>query len=126
MSDDFCTDAQAEALLAPALKTMADYYQARGVFQGRFGFGERPAVVVVDFAYGWTDEAYSGGTARMDAPVEHTRTLLDAARAKGVPIYFTTLNYRPEAAAAQVGVCSVVVRLCSRLSVMLSAYEYTG
>ena len=32
----------------------------------------------------------------MDGPVEATRVLLDAARAKGVPIYFTTLNYRPE------------------------------
>ena len=53
-------------------------------------------MIVVDFAYGWTDEAYNGGTARMDAPVEQTRVLLDAARAKGVPIYYTTLNYRPE------------------------------
>eukprot|EP01052_Picozoa_sp_SAG31_P004931 SAG31_NODE_210_length_20286_cov_22.684748_24_plen_198_part_00 len=32
----------------------------------------------------------------MDAPVEATRQLLDAARSKGVPIYFTTLNYRPD------------------------------
>ena len=32
----------------------------------------------------------------MDAPVQATRQLLDVARAKGVPIYFTTLNYRPE------------------------------
>ena len=53
-------------------------------------------MIVVDFAYGWTDEAYNGGTARMDAPVEQTRVLLDAARAKGVPIYYTTLNYRPD------------------------------
>ena len=53
-------------------------------------------MIVVDFAYGWTDEAYNGGTARMDAPVEQTRLLLDAARAKGVPIYYTTLNYRPD------------------------------
>jgi hypothetical protein len=52
MSDTFCTDAQAAALLAPALKTIEDYYRARGVFQGRFGFGERPAIIVVDFAYG--------------------------------------------------------------------------
>ena len=96
MSDEFCTDKQAEAMLAPALKTMTDYYEARGVFQGKFGFGKRPAIIVVDFAYGWTDEAYSGGTSRMDAPVEATRVLLDAAREKHVPIYFTTLNYRPE------------------------------
>ena len=55
-SDQFCTDEQAEAMLGPALKSITDYYQSRGIFQGRFGFGSWPAIVVVDFAYGWTDE----------------------------------------------------------------------
>eukprot|EP01052_Picozoa_sp_SAG31_P004932 SAG31_NODE_210_length_20286_cov_22.684748_25_plen_116_part_00 len=55
-SDAFCTDAEAQAMLAPALATITQYYESRGIFQGRFGFGSWPAVVVVDFAYGWTDE----------------------------------------------------------------------
>ena len=37
------------------------YYKERGIFQGRFGFGRRPALVVIDMAYGWTDPAYAGG-----------------------------------------------------------------
>ena len=37
---------------------MEAYYKERGIFQGRFGFGKRPALVVIDMAYGWTDAAY--------------------------------------------------------------------
>ena len=33
---------------------------------------EAPAIVVVDFAYGWTDDAYAGGSRRLDGPVEAT------------------------------------------------------
>ena len=89
------TDQQAEAMLAEALQTIDDYYKERGIFQDRFGFGERPAIVVVDFAYGWTDEAYAGGTARLDEPVARTAELIEAGRAKNIPIIYTTSPYRP-------------------------------
>jgi nicotinamidase-related amidase len=72
------------------------YYKQRGIFQDRFGFGTTPAIVVVDFANGWTDDAYAGGSRRLDAPVENTKTLLDAARRRNVPIVYTTSPYRPE------------------------------
>jgi len=74
------------------------YYRERGIFQDRFGFGEKPAVVVVDFACGWTDDAYAGGSRRLDAPVENTARLLAfiRSRAKDVPIVYTTSPYRPE------------------------------
>ena len=32
-SDEFCTDEEAEAMLAPALQTITDYYEARSIFQ---------------------------------------------------------------------------------------------
>ena len=64
-------------------RSVEEDYRARGIFQDRFGFGRSPALVVVDFAYGWTDEAYAGGSRRLDGPVEATRCLLDAARAAG-------------------------------------------
>ena len=32
--------------------------------------------VVVDFAYGWTDDSYAGGSARLDGAVEKTRVLI--------------------------------------------------
>lgn len=91
------TDAQAEQFLAEAMKSADDYYKQHGIFQDRFGFGKRPAIIVVDFANGWTDQAYAGGTARLDAPVEHTAKLLAVARPKNVPIVYTTSPWRPHA-----------------------------
>jgi nicotinamidase-related amidase len=90
------SDDQARKLLGEAIGLMDGYYRQRGIFQDRFGFGERPAVVVVDFAYGWTDEAYAGGSRRLDGPVTATRRLLEAARSRGLPIVYTTSPYRPE------------------------------
>jgi nicotinamidase-related amidase len=70
-------------------------YRVRGIFQDRFGFGRSPALVVVDFAYGWTDDAYAGGSRRLDGPVEATGRLLDAARARAIPVAYTTSPWRP-------------------------------
>lgn len=90
------TDEDAARQLAEAIEEIDAYYRSRGIFQERFGFGERPAVVVIDFAYGWTDDAYAGGSRRLDGPVENTATLLAAARAKQIPIVYTTSPWRPE------------------------------
>ena len=89
-------DEQAAEMMADALKIMAQYYQDRGIFQDRFGFGKKLAIVVVDFAYGWTDDSYAGGSARLDAPVENTARLLEVARPQGIPIIYTTSPYRPQ------------------------------
>jgi nicotinamidase-related amidase len=70
-----------------------EYYRDRGIFQGRFGFGQSPALVVVDMAYGWTDPAYAGGSARLDAAVDAIRQLLPVGRAKSVPVFYTTSPY---------------------------------
>ena len=64
-------------------------------FGGRVGFGLRPAVLVVDFFYGCTDPAYLGGASVGDA-VDHTATLLPAARAAGAPVIYTVTQYRPD------------------------------
>ena len=39
-----------------AMAAVDAFYKERGIFQGKFGFGERPALVVIDMAYGWTDD----------------------------------------------------------------------
>ena len=83
--------------LAAAMQAVSEYYRQRGIFQAKFGFGQRPAIVVVDFAYAWTDDSYAGGSRLLDGPVECTRQLLDAARSRRVPIVFTTSPYRPDA-----------------------------
>ncbi|MCF7547517.1 isochorismatase family protein [Pseudonocardia sp. WMMC193] len=56
--------------------------------------GARPAVVVVDFSHGFTDPSYPTG-ADMTGPVLATARLLDAARAAGAPVVFTTIAYDP-------------------------------
>ena len=60
---------------------------------GRVGFGERPAIVVVDLSTAFTDPASPMG-ANLDDVVSSVRRLLDIAReAVGVPIVFTTVAY---------------------------------
>jgi nicotinamidase-related amidase len=56
--------------------------------------GSRPAVLVVDFSCGFTDPECTLG-ADMTAEVDATKRLLDAARAKGLPVVFTTIGYEP-------------------------------
>jgi len=80
--------------LRAAMVSVEAYYKKRGIFQGRFGFGKRPALVVIDMAYGWTDPAYAGGSARLDSAIEAIRQLLVPARAKGVPIFYTTSPFQ--------------------------------
>jgi nicotinamidase-related amidase len=76
--------------LRTAMAAVDAYYKERGIFQGRFGFGQAPALVVIDMAYGWTDPAYAGGSARLDGAVAAIARLLPAARSKSVPIVYTT------------------------------------
>ena len=73
--------------------------QARRVYErarlgGSLTLGTRPAVLVVDFQRGFTEpEAMAG--ADLTEQVEAARTLLDAARAKGLPVVYTTIGYEP-------------------------------
>lgn len=90
------TDQAAEMALAEAMQSIDEYYKQQGIFQDEFGFGKKPAIVVVDFANGWTDAAYAAGSKRLDAPVEATRQLLEVARPLGVPIIYTTSPWRPQ------------------------------
>jgi maleamate amidohydrolase len=71
--------------------------QAREVYaKARIGervtLGSNPAVLVVDFSCGFTDPECTLGS-DMTPAVEATRTLLDAARSKGLPVVFTTIGY---------------------------------
>lgn len=66
-------------------------YQGAG-FGGNVRLGSRPAVLVVDFSYGFTDLIYPTA-ADMSGPIAATRNLLDVARTRGVPVIFTTISY---------------------------------
>src|SRR5262245_12460541 len=76
--------------LRAAMAAVDAFYKERGIFQGTFGFGRRPALVVIDMAYGWTDPAYAGGSARLDPAVAAIARLLPAARSRRVPVYYPT------------------------------------
>lgn len=78
------------AALHVAMADVEQYYRERGIFGGKFGFGERPALVVIDMACGWTDPAYAGGSARLDTAVAAIQKLLIAARERKVPVFYTT------------------------------------
>ena len=69
----------------------ADLYTERG-FGRRSGAGSRPALVVVDLVYGFTDPA-SPLWCDADAAVAATAELLAAARAGGAPVAYTTVAY---------------------------------
>mgnify|MGYP006146084285 CR=1 FL=1 len=56
--------------------------------------GTRPAIVVVDFTYGFTDTQYPTA-ADMRSAISATRQLTDFARAAGVPVIYTTIAYHP-------------------------------
>lgn len=79
--------------LRAAMAAVDAYYKERGIFQGQFGFGVCPAVIVIDMAYGWTDPAYAGASSRLDAAVVALQHLLPAARGKSVPVIYTTSPY---------------------------------
>jgi len=68
-------------------------------FGGALGIGERPAIVVVDLNLGFTDAA-SPLACDLDDVLIGCRSLLDAGRAAGVPVFFTTIVYDEVNAAA--------------------------
>ncbi len=61
----------------------------------RSGFGNRPALIVVDLALFWTQPNQIIGT-NVDSVVEATCEVLQAARAAEIPIFFTSLAFDPE------------------------------
>ena len=66
-------------------------YRRKGL-AAELGFGNRPAIVVVDFIRGFTDPSSPLGS-DLDAEVEATGRLLDAARNANAPVFFTTTAY---------------------------------
>jgi nicotinamidase-related amidase len=71
--------------------SVLEEYRTKGL-AGRVGFGRAPAVLVVDYILGFTD-LESPLASELDAELQSTLALLDAARARDVPVYFTTTIY---------------------------------
>jgi len=67
----------------------------RDVFDGVLGFGERPAVLVVDFVKGYTTPGEPLFAPDVVPAVEETCTLIELARTKNVPVIYTRVVYHP-------------------------------
>jgi maleamate amidohydrolase len=62
-------------------------YRSQGFGALGIGFGERPAIVVVDFQNGFTRPGFVlGGSPLVDAAVERSVGLLRLARSRGLPV----------------------------------------
>jgi maleamate amidohydrolase len=68
-----------------------DIYREQN-FGNRIGFGNRSALLVVDFTVGFNDPALFGG-GNIDAAIQRTVGLLDFFRKKGLPVAFTRVVY---------------------------------
>ncbi|MAU94956.1 MAG: carbamoylsarcosine amidase [Fulvimarina sp.] len=56
--------------------------------------GDKPAILVVDFSYGFSDTQYPTA-ADMSAEIAATRRLTDFARSADMPVIYTTIAYTP-------------------------------
>lgn len=63
-------------------------------FGANSGFGDRPAIIVIDFMKSFTDVNSPLGS-NLDNEIKRTRKILDLAREIELPIIFTTVAYEP-------------------------------
>jgi nicotinamidase-related amidase len=82
-----------QELLRAVFDADTGIYQQRG-FQRRVGFGARPAIVNIDLANAWTRPGHAFSCDGMDEIIPAVQALNAAARAKGVPIVYTTTAYQ--------------------------------
>ena len=76
------------------MEELREYYR-NYKWGGQVGFGERPAVVVIDLAPWWTDPKHFPRGTDLDSVVDATAAILEPAREAGIPIFFTTFGSDP-------------------------------
>jgi maleamate amidohydrolase len=75
-----------------SLDELLRFYDERG-YDRRLGFGARPAIVVIDFSRAFTGgrSEFPGGD--FGAEMAQARRLLNEARPRAIPVFFTTIAY---------------------------------
>ncbi|MFZ1921585.1 MAG: isochorismatase family protein [Xanthobacteraceae bacterium] len=68
-----------------------EFFRQRG-FGLKIGFGERPALLVIDMLKGFTDPDMPLGS-NLDAEIEAQKPLLAAAHKRRIPVIFSTVMY---------------------------------
>jgi len=71
----------------PALSD-TELFAQRG-FGLRIGFGDRPALIIIDMANAFTDQTAMLGS-NLDDQIAATVPILEAAHARNIPVYFST------------------------------------
>jgi maleamate amidohydrolase len=74
-----------------AFEGVKNAYQKSGI-GGRVGFGNRPALLIVDFQRGFTDPASPVGR-DVAQPIQATQKLLEVARKLALPIAYTAVGF---------------------------------
>jgi maleamate amidohydrolase len=91
-----------------------DPWVRRGYGQASIEPGERPAVLVVDLQYAFTDPAFEfGGAELIERATTNTARLLEAARASDVPIFHTVVAWENE---RDVGLWTIKLPPCAKIT----------
>ena len=97
MTTETATSNDIEARLAACWrrrsKAGTGIYNERG-FKRRIGYGNRPAVIHIDLANAWTRPGHLFSCPGMEEIIPNVQRINEAARAKGVPVFYTTNVYR--------------------------------
>ena len=76
---------------------MTDPYQALSYGARKVGFGERIGIAVVDLQRGFTQPEFpQGGSQLVVSATEATSILLDASRARDIPVVTCAMGYQSE------------------------------
>ena len=71
-----------------------EFFTVKG-FGADMGFGRKPAIIVIDLLYAFTDPASDLGS-DLGAVIVQTNRVLDAAHAANYPVIFTTVIYEDD------------------------------
>lgn len=72
-------------------REMEQFFRQRG-FGRTIGFGERPAIIVIDIIGAFTNSDLPLGT-NLDKVIEETKRILHVSRAANLPIFFSSVAY---------------------------------
>jgi maleamate amidohydrolase len=98
----------------------AEFFRQRG-FGLTMGFGERPAVLVVDLVKAFTDPARMLG-ANLDSQIVATQSLLEVAHGRGTPVIFSTVRY-DDVDLRDAGIWALKQKGCATLAAETDGHE---
>jgi nicotinamidase-related amidase len=84
-----------------------EFFRQRG-FGIKIGFGERPALIIIDMLKGFTDSTMPLG-ANLDMQIEAQKPLLKVAHERDIPVIFSTVMYE-EAEAKDAGLWGIKMK----------------